>query len=127
MVSLPGLFDWFAIGMALAVLRAELEAGRASRSALTLLGRRPGMCVALAFAAFMAAMPDQHGDIFLPWYGVATHLAIGSAPGLLVLAVIMPGAPRRVRGRCAYSAARWSRGWGRSRTASTSGISWCSS
>jgi peptidoglycan/LPS O-acetylase OafA/YrhL len=92
MVSLPGLFDWFAIGMALAVLRAELEVGRASRSALTLLGRRPGICVALAFAAFMAGVPAQHGDIFLPWYGLATHLAIGLGSGLLVLAVITPGA-----------------------------------
>jgi peptidoglycan/LPS O-acetylase OafA/YrhL len=92
MVSLPGLFDWFAIGMALAVLRAELEVGRASRTALTVLGRRPRLCVLLAFAAFMVGVPTQHGDIFLPWYGLATHLAIGLGSGLLVLAVISPGA-----------------------------------
>lgn len=90
MVSLPGLFDWFAIGMALAVLRAELEVGRASRSIVTVLGRRTGLCVALAFAAFMAGVPAQHGDIFLPWYGLATHIAIGVGSGLLVLAVITP-------------------------------------
>ena len=48
------------------------------------------MCVLLAFAAFMIAVPEQHGDIFLPWYGVATHLAIGIGSGLLVLAVIVP-------------------------------------
>ena len=94
MVSLPGLLDWFAIGMALAVLRAELEAGRASRFPLAVLGRRAWLCVMLAFGAFMIAIPEQHGDIFLPWYGVATHLAIGIGSGLLVLAAIVPGAPR---------------------------------
>ncbi|HUA72038.1 MAG TPA: acyltransferase [Solirubrobacteraceae bacterium] len=91
MVSLPGLLDWFAIGMALAVLRAELEAGRASRFPLAVVGRRAWVCVLLAFAAFMVAIPEQHGDIFLPWYGAATHLAIGAGSGLLVLAVIVPG------------------------------------
>jgi len=90
MASLPGLLDWFAIGMALAVLRVECEVGRASRSVVTLLGRRPGLCVVLAFAAFMAGVPAEHGDIFLPWYGLATHIAIGLGSGLLVLAVITP-------------------------------------
>jgi len=92
MVSLPGLLDWFAIGMALAVLRAELEAGRASRFPLTVLGRRSWVCVVLAFGAFMIAIPEQHGDIFLPWYGAATHLAIGVGSGLLVLGVFVPSA-----------------------------------
>ena len=90
MVSLPGLLDWFAIGLALAVLRAELEAGRASSFPVAALGRRAGVCVLLAFGAFMIAVPEQHGDIFLPWYGVATHLAIGIGSGLLVLAAIVP-------------------------------------
>ena len=93
MVSLPGLLDWFAIGMALAVLRAELEAGRASGFPLAVLRRRAWVCVVLAFATFMVAIPEQYGDIFLPWYGVATHLAIGVGSGLLVLAVIVPGSP----------------------------------
>jgi peptidoglycan/LPS O-acetylase OafA/YrhL len=96
-VSLPGLLDWFAIGTALAVLRAELEAGRASRFPLAVLGRRAGVCVLLALAAFTITLPQQHGDIFLPWLGVETHLALGLASGLLVLAVIVPraaGAPR---------------------------------
>lgn len=97
MVTLPGLLDWFAIGMALAVLRVEVEAGRAWRFPLAALGRRPGACVLLAFAAFVLAVPEQHGDIFLPWYGLETHLAIGAGAALLVLAVIVPGAtgPRR--------------------------------
>jgi peptidoglycan/LPS O-acetylase OafA/YrhL len=99
MVSLPGLLDWFAIGMLLAVLRAELDAGRASGlalRALTSLGERPAWCVLLACAAFIAGVPEQRIDMFLPWYGLATHAAIGAGSGLLVLAVIVP---RRAGGR----------------------------
>ncbi|MBV9802806.1 MAG: acyltransferase [Solirubrobacterales bacterium] len=90
MVSLPGLMDWFAVGMSLAVLRAGLEA-RDSRSAWThAVGRRPGWCALLALGAFAAGLPWQHGDTFLPWYGVATHIALGVGSGLLVLSVIVP-------------------------------------
>lgn len=90
MVSLPGLLDWFAIGMALAVLRAELEVGRAVAVPIVALARRPACCVLLAFALFLAALPFQHGDVFLPWYGLFTHLAIGLSSGALVLAAIAP-------------------------------------
>ncbi|HYB28708.1 MAG TPA: acyltransferase [Solirubrobacteraceae bacterium] len=90
MVSLPGLFDWFAIGMALAVLRAELEAGRAADRAIARLGRRPVRCAVLCCSLFLAAMPFQHGDIFLPWYGLVTHVAMGLGSGALVLAAIVP-------------------------------------
>lgn len=95
MITLPGMFDWFALGMALAVLRAELEAGRWGDSPPAALGRRPGMCVLLAFTAFCAGVPWQGGDMFLPWYGLATHVAIGIGAALLVLAVIVPAAPDR--------------------------------
>jgi peptidoglycan/LPS O-acetylase OafA/YrhL len=88
MVSLPGLLDWFAIGMALAVLRAELEAGRGASGAIARLGRRPARCLLLAFALFLVALPFQRGDIFLPWYGLVTHVAIGLGSGALVLAVV---------------------------------------
>jgi peptidoglycan/LPS O-acetylase OafA/YrhL len=90
MVSLPGLLDWFAIGMALAVLRAELEVSRAASGAIARLGRHPARCVLLSFALFLAAVPFQHGDVFLPWYGLITHVAIGLGSGALVLAVIVP-------------------------------------
>jgi peptidoglycan/LPS O-acetylase OafA/YrhL len=101
MVSLPGLLDWFAIGMSLAVLRSELEVGRAQNGAIAALGRRPGLCVLIAGALFLAAVPWQHGDIFLPWYGLATHATIGLGSGMLVLAVIGPaeGAARSVTAR----------------------------
>ncbi len=88
MVSLPGLLDWFAIGMALAVLRAELEIGRAARGAIGRLGQRPACCLLLGFTFFLIALPFQHADVFLPWYGVVTHLAIGLGSGALVLAVV---------------------------------------
>lgn len=90
MVSLPGLLDWFAIGMALAVLRAEVEVGRGVDRAVARLGRRPARCALLCVALFLAAMPSQHGDIFLPWYGLATHVAIGLGSGTLVLVAIVP-------------------------------------
>jgi peptidoglycan/LPS O-acetylase OafA/YrhL len=90
MVTLPGLLDWFAIGMALAVLRAELEAGRGTMGPVGALARRPGWCLGLAVLAFLAGAPAQHGDTFLPWYGLLTHVAIGVGAGMLVLAVIVP-------------------------------------
>ncbi|MGN6871166.1 MAG: acyltransferase family protein [Solirubrobacteraceae bacterium] len=93
MVALPGVLDWFAIGMSLAVLRASLEAGDAGSLRITALARRPGRCVLLAVAVFVAALPSQGGDLFLPWYGLGTHLALGVGSGLLVLSVIAPRPP----------------------------------
>jgi peptidoglycan/LPS O-acetylase OafA/YrhL len=90
MLALPGALDWFSIGMGLAVLRAQLEAGGAARSLLATRGRRPGWCVFLAVLVFVGAAPLQPADMPLPWYGVATHLAFGVGCGLLVLAVIVP-------------------------------------
>jgi peptidoglycan/LPS O-acetylase OafA/YrhL len=94
-VALPGFLDWFAIGMALAVFAAEWEAGRASGRALQALARRPGCCILLALTAFGTGVPVQHGDMFLPWYGLLTHLVLGIGSGFLVLAAI---APERERG-----------------------------
>jgi peptidoglycan/LPS O-acetylase OafA/YrhL len=90
MVALPGQLDWFAIGMALAILRAELEAGRAASSIPARLGRRTGRCLLLAVAAYVAAAHWQHGDLPLFWYGLATHVALGVGAGLLVLPVVVP-------------------------------------
>jgi peptidoglycan/LPS O-acetylase OafA/YrhL len=61
-VSLPGLLDWFAIGMALAVLRAELEVGRGENGVIARLGRRPALCVLLALALFLFAVSSQRGQ-----------------------------------------------------------------
>jgi peptidoglycan/LPS O-acetylase OafA/YrhL len=103
MVGLPGLLDWFAIGMSLAVLRASLEGGGVRIRVIDALARRPRRCVLLAVAAFAAALPSQQADTFLPWYGLMTHLAFGAGSGLLVLSVIVPqptGVPPRRRVLC---------------------------
>lgn len=94
MVALPGMLDWFAIGMGLAVLRAELEVGRAPFSVLV----RPIPCVLMSFAAFAAVVPMQRRDLVLPWYGLLSHATLGVGSGLLALAVIVarPDRPLRV-------------------------------
>lgn len=100
-VALPGFLDWFAIGMGLAVFAAEWEAGRAYGRPLSTLARRPGACVVLGMLAFAAGIPAQRADMFLPWYGLGTHLALGVGSGFLVLAAI---GPQRTHGpgRCAH-------------------------
>ena len=103
LVALPGALDWFAIGMALAVLRASLEVGGAGSLAIAALARRPGRCLLLAFAVFAAVLPSQQTDMFLPWGGLMTHVGLGVGSGLLVLSVIAPhpaGVARRRRVLC---------------------------
>ena len=95
MVALPGFLDWFAIGMGLAVLAAAREAGRAPVRPLVALSERPWWCAALALLAFGVGIPAQHGDMFLPWYGLVTHLALGAGSGFVVLA--LTGPDRRTR------------------------------
>jgi peptidoglycan/LPS O-acetylase OafA/YrhL len=87
--SIAGMADWFAIGIGLAVLRAEWETGSSVCSRLEALGRRPGLCWLLAALAYAMAVPTQHGEYFLPSYGVATHLAVGLAAGLFVLPAVV--------------------------------------
>jgi peptidoglycan/LPS O-acetylase OafA/YrhL len=88
LVALPGLLDWFAIGMGLAVLRASVEA-RGPSNVGVLVGR-PGRCVLLGLGVFAAALPLQQSDAFVPWYGLLAHIAIGVGCGLLVLSVLTP-------------------------------------
>jgi peptidoglycan/LPS O-acetylase OafA/YrhL len=102
-VTLPGFLDWFAVGMGLSVLVAEWEVGRLRGRMLVALGRRPGWCAILALVAFALGVPAQTADMFLPWYGLLTHLALGIGGGLLVLAAVGPrgerGRGRLLRGR----------------------------
>src|ERR1700750_1926062 len=84
-VALPGFLDWFARGMGLAVLVAEREVGRAGGRLMTALARRPGSCAFLGISAFALGVPAERTDMFLPWYGLFTHVALGLGSGVLVL------------------------------------------
>ncbi|MFL5822976.1 MAG: acyltransferase family protein [Solirubrobacteraceae bacterium] len=92
--SIPAMADWFALGMGLAVLRVEWEAGSAIASRLRALANRPGLCWLLAALAYTLGVPVQHGEYFLPTYGVATHLFIGLASALIVLPAVLPAESR---------------------------------
>jgi peptidoglycan/LPS O-acetylase OafA/YrhL len=86
--SLPGLLDWFALGMGLAVLRAEWETGRQLARWLAELAHRPWCCWSLALALYAAGVPMQHGDTFLPLYGLGTHATLGLAAAAFVLPAV---------------------------------------
>ncbi len=95
--ALPALMDWFAIGLALAVVAAEWEAGGSCLFWLASLARKPGLCWLLASACFAAGIPFQHGDLFPSLYGPVTHVAIGLGAGFFVLpAVAASGHERSV-------------------------------
>ena len=88
--SLPGLIDWFALGMAMAVLRADWDHGAQFGPAMAALARRPGRCWLAAALLFVVGVPAQQGEFFLPSWGVTAHLAIGLAAALFVLPAALP-------------------------------------
>ena len=83
--SLPGMFDWFALGIALAVIRAEWEDGRPSAPRLAALARSPASCWLCAAVLFGLAVPLQGGDKVLPAYGLGAHVLIGLGAAAFVL------------------------------------------
>jgi peptidoglycan/LPS O-acetylase OafA/YrhL len=88
--ALPGMVDWFALGMSLAVLRAAAELGAGASRALIALARRPGLCWLIAVALYLVGVPAQRGELFLATYGLAAHVAIGLAALFVVLPVVAP-------------------------------------
>jgi peptidoglycan/LPS O-acetylase OafA/YrhL len=90
--TLPGMLDWFAIGIALAVLAAEWELDPARLPRIAGLASHPGRCWLGAACCYLAGAALQGGDLFLPLYGLGTHVAFGLAAGLLVLPAVR-GAP----------------------------------
>jgi peptidoglycan/LPS O-acetylase OafA/YrhL len=88
---LPSLWDWFALGLAGAVLRAEWERNPGFARRLLELAQRPGRCWGLAAAVYTIGALLQHGEVFLSGYGLATHVALGVAAGLVVLPAVAPG------------------------------------
>jgi peptidoglycan/LPS O-acetylase OafA/YrhL len=89
--SLPGLFDWFAVGMGLALLRSHWEVS--ATGALARLASSPARCWLLAALLFLVGVPFQHGDTFSPVYSLPTHLALALGSGLLVLPAIAVSPP----------------------------------
>lgn len=100
-------FDWFALGMLLAVLSVALQGGRSLPAWLDFLRRRPGTSWLLAFAiyAILAALVHYPvitgGDILreLPLGGMVRHVGFGVIAVLIVLPAIFPhrdGVPGRV-------------------------------
>jgi peptidoglycan/LPS O-acetylase OafA/YrhL len=90
--SLPGFLDWFAAGMALAVLAAGWQSQDGRWRRLLALAQRPGRCWALAAVCLAGAAAAAGGDLFLPLYGLTSHLAVGLAAALLVLPAAAPTA-----------------------------------
>jgi peptidoglycan/LPS O-acetylase OafA/YrhL len=86
--ALPGCMDWFAAGMALAVLDAAWTAGLRMAPWTLALARRAGLCWSLAAACFAGAASTAGGDLFLPLYGLCAHLLTGAGAALLVLPVV---------------------------------------
>jgi peptidoglycan/LPS O-acetylase OafA/YrhL len=85
LISLPGWFDLFAMGMALAVLSVHLE-GRAAPRPLRLVGRAPWVPWLGAAAAFyLAAKPD-----FLGSRAVIRVVGVHELKGLVALCLLLP-------------------------------------
>jgi peptidoglycan/LPS O-acetylase OafA/YrhL len=108
-------FDWFALGMLLAVLSVTVQAGQRLPVWLELLRRRPGMCWLLAFAIYAILAAVVHypvvtgGDILreLPLGGMVRHIGFGVIAVLIVLPAISPK-PEGVPGRfLAWRALAW--------------------
>jgi hypothetical protein len=57
--SLPGLMDWFAVGIGLAVLAAEWEAGSRRLPRLARLSQHPWRCWSLASVCFLVERPTH--------------------------------------------------------------------
>ncbi len=85
---LPGLVDWFCIGMALAVLGSDWEAGGSSLRPVAALSARPGACVLLATGCYALLVATRPGDPFLSLYSLADHALLGATAGFLVLAAV---------------------------------------
>lgn len=90
--ALPGALDWFAIGIALAVMAATWESDRERFRPVRWLAGNWSLSWALAAACYTAGAWEQHGDLLLPLYGVFTHVALGLASMFLVLPAVVQGA-----------------------------------
>jgi peptidoglycan/LPS O-acetylase OafA/YrhL len=86
--ALPGALDWFAIGMVLAVIASTWESNKDRFRAVRWLSYNWSLSWAMAGLFFTVGAWEQRGDLFLPLYGVFTHVALGLAGACLVLPAI---------------------------------------
>jgi peptidoglycan/LPS O-acetylase OafA/YrhL len=86
--ALPGALDWFAIGIALAVIASTWETNPGRFRPMRWLSYNWSLSWAMAGLVFTAGAWEQRGDLFLPLYGVFTHVALGLASAFLVLPAI---------------------------------------
>lgn len=109
--GLPGSFDWFALGMLLAVISVGVE-GREDRfGAMRAIARRPGLCWAAALGVFAAAAVGGLVPAFPEPLSRGAWLAATLVYGLVSLLVLAPavlgtdgkGLPRRVMGNRALA------------------------
>lgn len=103
--TLPALFLWFALGMALAIVHVQVE-GDDDRTALSRLGARaPGACWGLAVALFVAlsllpGIPRGMTGQYTLFTYTAEHLLFGAVAFLMLLPAVFGetrgGWPRRL-------------------------------
>jgi peptidoglycan/LPS O-acetylase OafA/YrhL len=86
--SLPGQLDWFAIGIALAVVVTVWEVDPDRFRFVRAMAARPGGCWLLAVFVFATVTISQQTDLFLTQYGLLDHVGLGIVAGLLILPAI---------------------------------------
>jgi peptidoglycan/LPS O-acetylase OafA/YrhL len=103
--TLPGTFDWFALGMGLAVVSAALHQAPRLPRALALVARAPSLCwlVALAIfcvASFAAGLPRTLPYSYSGASWLAEHVLFAGVAFFLLLPAVFgddrTGLPRRV-------------------------------
>jgi peptidoglycan/LPS O-acetylase OafA/YrhL len=102
-------FDWFAVGMILAVLSAAAQGHQRLPRAIGFVRRRPASCWALALVMYLVLAGIvlypvvQTGGVLneMPGKGMVRHVAFGMIALLFVLPAVFPkpdGLPARVLG-----------------------------
>lgn len=97
-IWLPGMFDWFAPGMALAVVSVVIQEGGRDWRPARLIAKRPAALVGIAGALFVvlalvASPPVITGTSYTQWEYFAIHVFSGAIAILLLLPAVI-GADR---------------------------------
>jgi peptidoglycan/LPS O-acetylase OafA/YrhL len=111
--TLAGTFDWFALGMGLAVISVALERRTSMPRLVAAIVRRPSLCWLAAFALFTftaygASLPRNSAPVYTQTTWLAEHLLYGAVAFLILLPAVFGdragGAPRRF---LAHPAVAW--------------------